>query len=204
MHQHKLSRVRVCRNIIGVKILDFKVIDFDRTLEQFMLNLLNNDILTVAENKNISRTKWDCACPAFLWNIERMGRGWFYRFAVYLYFNKLIRFVYKCSYNFFICNLSGFRVCRKNTVALFDIFNCSASVRRLDLRSRNETDIAAFSGGIGSANRGSYLCCCREYSFCFSYASALPPMTKSRTKFVPSFAVSSMQIFLPLFRQLRL
>lgn len=57
MHQHKLSRVRVCRNIIGVKILDFKVIDFDRTLEQFMLNLLNNDILTVAENKNISRTK---------------------------------------------------------------------------------------------------------------------------------------------------
>lgn len=57
MHQHKLIRVRVCRNIIGVKILDFKVIDFDRTLEQFMLNLLNNDILTVAENKNISRTK---------------------------------------------------------------------------------------------------------------------------------------------------
>lgn len=57
MHQHKLIRVRVCRNIIGVKILDFKIIDFDRTLEQFMLNLLNNDILTVAENKNISRTK---------------------------------------------------------------------------------------------------------------------------------------------------
>ena len=57
MHQHKLIRVSVCRNIIGVKILDFKVIDFDRTLEQFMLNLLNNDILTVAENKNISRTK---------------------------------------------------------------------------------------------------------------------------------------------------
>ena len=75
MHQHKLIRVSVCRNIIGVKILDFKVIDGYGVFEQFMLNLLNNDILTVAENKNISRTKRDCACPAFLWNIERMGRG---------------------------------------------------------------------------------------------------------------------------------
>lgn len=54
MHQHKLIRVRVCRNIIGVKILDFKVIDFDRTLEQFMLNLLNNNILAVIENKDIT------------------------------------------------------------------------------------------------------------------------------------------------------
>ena len=57
MHQHKLIRVSVCRNIIGVKILDFKVIDGYGVFEQFMLNLLNNDILTVAENKNISRTK---------------------------------------------------------------------------------------------------------------------------------------------------
>ena len=57
MHQHKLNRVSVCRNIIGVKILDFKVIDGYGVFEQFMLNLLNNDILTVAENKNISRTK---------------------------------------------------------------------------------------------------------------------------------------------------
>ena len=74
MHQHKLIRVRVCRNIIGVKILDFKVIDFDRTLEQFMLNLLNNDILAVIENKDITCTEVDCACPTFLCRIERVRR----------------------------------------------------------------------------------------------------------------------------------
>ena len=75
MHQHKLIRVCICRDIVCVIVFDLKVIDGYGVFEQFMLNLLNNDILTVAENKNISRTKLDCACPAFLRNIERMGRG---------------------------------------------------------------------------------------------------------------------------------
>ena len=57
MHQHKLIRVCICRDIVCVIVFDLKVIDGYGVFEQFMLNLLNNDILTVAENKNISRTK---------------------------------------------------------------------------------------------------------------------------------------------------
>ena len=42
MHQYS-----TIRNIIGMKVLNLKVIDCYRAFQQFMLSLLNNDILAV-------------------------------------------------------------------------------------------------------------------------------------------------------------
>jgi len=61
-------------NIISMVIFNLEVICRFRTFKQFVLNLLNNDILAVEHNKDISCTEINSTCPTLLRNIERMHR----------------------------------------------------------------------------------------------------------------------------------
>ena len=71
-------------------ILNLEVICRFRTFKQFVLNLLNNDILAVEHNKDISCTEIDSTCPTLLRNIERMHRRAGNLFTVYLYMNPFL------------------------------------------------------------------------------------------------------------------
>ena len=71
-------------------ILNLEVICRFRTFKQFVLNLLNNDILAVEHNKDISCTEIDSTCPPLLRNIERMHRRAGNLFTVYLYMNPFL------------------------------------------------------------------------------------------------------------------
>ena len=50
MHQHTTGY------IVGVIVRNLEIVDLDRALQQLMLNLFYDDILTVDQNENIART----------------------------------------------------------------------------------------------------------------------------------------------------
>ena len=55
-------------------ILNLEVICRFRTFQQLMLNLFDNDILSVEHDENITCSEVNRACPTLLRNIERMHR----------------------------------------------------------------------------------------------------------------------------------
>ena len=71
-------------------ILNLEVICRFRTFKQFVLNLLDNDILAVEHNKDISCTEINSTCPTLLRNIEWMHRCAGDLFTVHLYMNPFL------------------------------------------------------------------------------------------------------------------
>ena len=65
MHQHTGFG-----NIISMVILNMEVVDFDRRLQNLMLDLFNNDIFAVDQNQNITGTESYCICPTLYGGIE--------------------------------------------------------------------------------------------------------------------------------------
>ena len=61
-------------NIIGMVILNLEVIYRYRSFENLVLHLLDNDIFTIDENKNITRPKVNCIRPTLNRGIEGVGR----------------------------------------------------------------------------------------------------------------------------------
>ena len=54
-------------------ILDLEVINCYGNFQDLVLNLLDNNILAVDKNKNITGSEMNCVCPALDRRIERMG-----------------------------------------------------------------------------------------------------------------------------------
>ena len=51
MHEHTTG------HIIGMIVLDLEVIDLDGAFEQLVLDFFDDDILTVDEDENVTRTE---------------------------------------------------------------------------------------------------------------------------------------------------
>ena len=68
MHQHTTG------HIVGVIVRNLEIVDLDRALQQLMLNLFYDDILTVDQNENVTRTEVRCIRPALDRTIERVRR----------------------------------------------------------------------------------------------------------------------------------
>ena len=66
-------------NIIGMEVFDLEIICCFRAFQQLMLNLFDNDILTIEHNENIARSEINRACPPLDGRIEgmlrRIGQG---------------------------------------------------------------------------------------------------------------------------------
>ena len=102
MHQHTSIG-----NIISMVILNLEVIDRYRGFKDFMLDLLDNDIFTIDENKDIASTKVYRSCPALNGRVERMGGCCNDLFAVNEYVDKLVSFVDVGLNDFLKRNVSG-------------------------------------------------------------------------------------------------
>ena len=64
-------------NIISVIILDLEVIDGYRCFQDLMLNFLDNHILAIDENENVTGAELNSIGPALYRRVERMGwRGY--------------------------------------------------------------------------------------------------------------------------------
>ena len=68
MHQHTTG------HIVGVVICNLEIIDLDRALQQLMLKLFYNDILTVDKDENVTRTEVRRIRPSLDRTIERVRR----------------------------------------------------------------------------------------------------------------------------------
>ena len=59
MHQYPIIGY-----IIGMIVLDLKVIDLDGAFEQLVLDFFDDDILTVDKDENVARAEVRCIRPA--------------------------------------------------------------------------------------------------------------------------------------------
>ena len=81
------------RYTIGMVILNLEIVNRHRCFEDFVLHLLNNDIVTVDQDQNITSTKMYRICPALDRGIEWMCRCADDFLSVYMEMNQFIRFV---------------------------------------------------------------------------------------------------------------
>ena len=79
--------------IIGMVIFDLEIVDLDRAFQQFMLNLFNNNVLTVDKKQDIASTEFGSIYPALHRGIDRMGRRCNYFLAVHENMNQLVRLI---------------------------------------------------------------------------------------------------------------
>ena len=86
-------------HIISMVILNMEVVDFDRRLQNLMLDLFNNDIFAVDQNQNITGTEVNCLCPALDRGIEGMRGRSNDLLAVNKYMDKLTCLALICFYN---------------------------------------------------------------------------------------------------------
>lgn len=117
MHQYTIG------NIICMIIRNLEVIDLYRAFEDFMLNLLDNDIFSIDKHQNIASTKMNRFRPTLDGRIERMRRCCNDFFAVDKHVNKLVCLVDVGFYNLFQRYISGFFVPCPNNISLVDGLN---------------------------------------------------------------------------------
>ena len=80
-------------HIIGMVVLNLEIINLDWAFQQFVLNLLHNDIFAVDEDKDISGAEMYRIRPALHRGIERMSRRCNNFLAVYKNVNQFIRLI---------------------------------------------------------------------------------------------------------------
>ena len=68
MYQHAIRA-----NIIGMIILNLKVVDGDRCFQNLVLGLFQRDILAIDQHQNISGAEVYCGIPSLMRHIEGMG-----------------------------------------------------------------------------------------------------------------------------------
>lgn len=84
MHQHT-----DIGNIIGVIACNLEIIDIDGAFQDLVLDFLDNDILAVDKDKNITGTKLASLGPTLNRRIERMSRRGDDLLAAYKNMNQL-------------------------------------------------------------------------------------------------------------------
>ena len=85
-----------------MKILNLEIVYGYRSFKDFMLYLLDNNILSVEKLQSVSCAKLYRICPALLRYPERMCRRCDDLFAVYFDVYKLVCFPNKFVYYFFM------------------------------------------------------------------------------------------------------
>jgi len=118
MHQHTLFA-----NIIGVEISNLEVVNIDWLFEYLMLSFLNNYILAVDQNKNISGTKINRGSPTNFGNVERMLRSCCYFLTIDSQVYKFICLTDISFNDFLFGGLAGLRISCNYYVTCFNIFN---------------------------------------------------------------------------------
>ena len=88
MHQYPIIGY-----IIGMIVLDLKVIDLDGAFEQLVLDFFDDDIFAVDQDKNVPRTEVRCIRPALDRAIERVRRRGNDFLAAHEYVRQLGRLV---------------------------------------------------------------------------------------------------------------
>ena len=102
MHQYS-----TIRNIIGMKILNLKVVYGYRCFKDFMLYLLYDDILAIEKLQSVSGAELYRVSPSLLRYPERMCRRRYNFFAIYFDVYKLVCLSDKRLHNFFQLCFSG-------------------------------------------------------------------------------------------------
>ena len=88
MHQHT-----GIGHIIGMIVLNLEIVNLDWVFQQFMLDLLDNHILAIDENQDVTSTEMYRIRPALHWGIERMSRRCNNFLAAYKNVNQFIRLI---------------------------------------------------------------------------------------------------------------
>lgn len=125
-------------NIIGVKILYFKVVHRYRRLKNFMLYFFDDGVFSALENKNVTCAKVNSARPSLLWNIEWVFRCSYNFFTVYAHINKFLTLTNKCLYNFFLSYFIGVDILCPNQIPCFNILYCLFAERSQNSCSGNK------------------------------------------------------------------
>ena len=88
-------------DIISMEILNLEIICCFGAFQQFVLNLLYNDILAIEHDEDITCSEINCACPTLDGRIERMHRRAGDLFPVHLYMNPFLSLIPEGLNNFF-------------------------------------------------------------------------------------------------------
>ena len=119
-------------------ILNLEIVNCYRCFENLMLNFLNNYILTIDKDENITSTKMYRICPALDRGIEWMCRCADDFLSVYMEMNQFIRFVDVGFNNLLQRYVPGFLVPGPYIIAYLYILNRRICILRLNQRSRNK------------------------------------------------------------------
>ena len=118
MHQH-----RIATDIICVEILNLEVVNEYRIFEQFVLDLLNNDILSVQQLQSVSGAKLNRFCPTFDGNVERVSRRGYDLLSINGQMYQFFGFILKCSDNSFQRGFAGIGIGCPDETPGVEVFN---------------------------------------------------------------------------------
>ena len=77
-----MDKDRGIANKIGMEVSYFKIINFYRRFEYFMLYFFDDDIFPAMQKKDVASTEMNCTDPSFAGNIEWVFRCRSYFFSV--------------------------------------------------------------------------------------------------------------------------
>lgn len=155
MHQHTCVA-----DIIGVEVFDLEVVNLNRALKQFVLDLFQHGVFAVQQNEDITRSELRCACPALLRYVERVRRRCDDLFAVDRQMNQFVGFVDIGLDDLLERNLAGFFVPRPDAVARPDRFDRLVAVFRRDGR-------ACYKARAHRQDHGTDFHCCIQYNLAY-------------------------------------
>ena len=127
---HIVSEYTLFTNIIGMEVFDLEIICCFGTFQQFVLNLLHDNILAIEHNENITGSEVNCACLPLLGDIERVFRRTGQGFIIYSDMNPPGCRVSECPYHRLERSFPGFRIYCIHQHASCYLFNGQTAVFR--------------------------------------------------------------------------
>ena len=106
-------------NIIGMEVFDLEIICCFGAFQQFMLDLLHDNILTIEHNENIAGSQVTRTRPSFDRRIEGVLRGTSKRLPVDRHMNPFFRLIAECLHNRFQRSFPRIRVsypCKERSI----------------------------------------------------------------------------------------
>lgn len=133
MHQYPIIGY-----IIGMIVLDLKVIDLDGAFEQLVLDFFDDDIFAVDQDKNVPRAEVRCIRPALDRTIERVRRRGNNFLAAHENVRQLGRLVDIGFDDRLERNVPGFFIPCPDKIPCFDFLNCDKTRCGSNSRSGNK------------------------------------------------------------------
>ena len=144
-------------NIIGMEILNIKVINSYWFFKKFMLNNLNYSVLAINQYKNISGAQPNCICPSLNRTVEWMAGCANNFFSVNLKVNQLVSFIDIGLKDPFQRNIPSFFIPSPNVVACLNILDCLRTGSRQNKSPSYKAYITTICCNIRSANHCAHL-----------------------------------------------